>query len=300
VIDVFWVLLALMGSLLWAIGDVIEKFQLEKVFKDWSLYFTVMYFVWGVFIVAIFLSTSVVFDPFYIMLASMSGFIGTFGVMFYLKAVAAEEASRVVPLSYMTTVFVAILAYIFLREVFTLQKYIGIGFLILGAVLISYKRVEGRRLPITPALSLILVYSLMSGAAETLNKFFLLTYDYWSLLFWGYFGGLVVIVVMFLKKNVRAKFSKLSSLKRRYWILVSIATTIYFVGDVSWFSALSQAPLSLVAALGTTEPFFVFLIMLFLSLFVPKILKEEIAKSTVMLKLVSIVLITYGAYLVAL
>lgn len=295
----FWLIFALLAPLLWAIGDVTEKFQLEKIFKEWLSYFTLMYIVWSGFVVVIFLLNPITFDPVYILLALSAGFIGTIAVIFYLKAVAREEASRVVPLSYIGLVFVAILAYLFLHEVFNVPKYIGMGLLIMGAVMISYKKSKDRRFPLTPVLSLIILFGLLDAVSDTLDKFFLLKYDYWSLLFWGYFGGLVVIASLLAKKSNRLQLSKIAGLKRRYWFLIGISTVVYFIGDVIWLAALSKAPLSLVAALGTTEPFFVFLITLLLSLFVPKILKEEISRSIVSLKLVSIFLIMLGAYLVA-
>lgn len=295
----YWILLALVAPLLWAIGDVAEKYQLDKIFKDWLSYFALMYIIWFGFVTAIFLYHPIIFDLAYIGIAVISGFIGTIAVIFYLKAVSNEEASRVVPLSYIGMVFVVIFAYIFLHETFTLGKYAGISLLTIGAIMISYKKIKGKRLSLTPVISLILVSGFIEAISDILDKFFLLKYSYWSLLFWGYFGGLAVIILLLTKKENRKRFGKISKLKSYHWLIIAIVTIIYYTGDIMWFAALSESPLSLVAALSTTEPLFVLLITTLLSLFMPKILKEEINKSTLSLKIISIILIMLGVYLIA-
>jgi len=195
--------------------------------------------------------------------------------------------------------FTALLAYFFLHEVFNPIKYIGMISLLIGAVMISYKKVKGKPLPLTPILLPIMLSGFMYSVAGILDKFFLLKYDYWSLLFWQYFGGLVVGGVVALKKSNRSQLLEILTIKRKRLILVCATIAIYYVADISWVVAVSQAPVSLVTALSTTEPFFVLVIMLLLSVFVPRILKEEISKSVVSLKVVSIVLIMLGTYFVA-
>jgi drug/metabolite transporter (DMT)-like permease len=55
---------------------------------------------------------------------------------------------------------------------------------------------------------------------------------------------------------------------------------------------------TLVAALSSVQPFFVLLIAVVLSVFYPKILKEEIGKSAVLLKAVAILVMFAGAVLI--
>jgi len=294
-------LFALLTPVLWALGDVAEKFQLDRVFKHWLSYFTLAYIAWSAIVLCIFVFHNVYIELGYALLAVASGLIGTIGTVFYLKAVSKEEASRVVPLAYMSVVFVSILSYVFLGEVFGLATYAGIAMLIVGAAVMSYRKIDGKLLPVTPVLSLVLLSALMSATSSIIDKSFLGTYDYWALLFWGYFGGLAVVAWFVLNKKNHVNLPKLSELggRRHMWILLAATMLIYFAGDVTWLAAISQAPLSIVAALSTTEPLFVLLLAVASSVFTPKLLKEEIGGSKVALKLLSIVLIIIGAYLVA-
>jgi len=294
-------LLALLTPLLWALGDVAEKFQLDKVFKHWLSYFTLAYAAWSVIVLCILAFHNVYVEPGYALMAVASGAIGTVGTVFYLKAVSREEASRVVPLAYMSVLFVAALSYVFLGEVFGIATYAGMAALLAGAVLMSYRRAGRRVLPVTPVLGMVLVSAFMNAVANVIDKTFLGAYDYWTLLFWGYFGGLAVIACFFLDRRNRVHFPKLSDLagRRRMWVLLASTILIYFAADVTWLAAISQAPVSIVAAMSTTEPLFVLVLAAASSVFTPKLLKEEIEGSKVALKLAAIVLIMLGAYLVA-
>jgi drug/metabolite transporter (DMT)-like permease len=296
-----WMLFALLTPVLWALGDVAEKFQLDRVFKHWLSYFTLAYLAWSVIVLAIFLVKPVAIDTTHILMAATSGLLNTIGTVFYLKAVSKEETSRVVPLAYMSVVFVAALSFVFLGEVFGLVTYAGMAMLIVGAAVMSYRKTAGRLLPVTPVLGMILLSALANAASHVIDKSFLGSYDYWTLLFWGYFGGLAVVAWFMLDRRNRVHIPKLSDFANRRGMLVLIAATIliYFVGDVTWLAAISNAPVSIVAALSTTEPLFVLLLAVASSVFTPKLLKEEIGRSKLAMKLLGVVLVIAGAYLVA-
>jgi len=296
-----WMLLALLTPVLWAVGDLAEKFQLDRVFKHWLSYFTLAYAAWSAIVLCIFVFHNVYVEVGYALMAVASGAIGTVGTVFYLKAVSREETSRVVPLAYMSVLFVAVLSYVFLGEVFGIATYAGMASLLAGAVLMSYRRAGRRALPVTPVLGMVLVSAFMNAVANVIDKTFLGAYDYWTLLFWGYFGGLAVVACFFLDSRNRVHFPKLSDLagRRRMWVLLAATIVIYFAADVTWLAAISQAPVSIVAAMSTTEPLFVLVLAAASSVFTPKLLKEETEGSKVALKLVAVVLIMLGAYLVA-
>lgn len=296
-----WLLFALLTPVLCALGDVAEKFQLDRVFKHWLSYFTLAYIAWSAIVLCIFVFHNVYIELGYALLAVASGLIGTIGTVFYLKAVSKEEASRVVPLACTSVLFVAILSYVFLNEVFGVATYVGMAALLVGAIAMSYRKTDCKLLPMTPVLSIILLSALMNAVSNVIDKSFLGAYDYWTLLFWGYFGGLAVVAWFMLDKRNHVHLPRLSDIagKRKMWVLLIATMLIYFVGDVTWLAAVSQAPVSIVAALSTTEPLFVLLLAVASSVFTPKLLKEEIGGSKLALKLLAIALIALGAFMVA-
>jgi len=76
---------------------------------------------------------------FNIFLAIVAGIVYILSNGFFLKALQVEEVSRIVPLAYLSSLIVLFYAVIFLGEVLTIYKYIGIFLLVLGAILISIK-----------------------------------------------------------------------------------------------------------------------------------------------------------------
>ena len=63
--------------------------------------------------------------------------------------------------------------------------------------------------------------------------------------------------------------------------------------------AMSIGPVTLVQSLISTEPLIVFILSIIISVFFPKILKEEIDRKTLLLKAVAIAAVVIGAVLVS-
>jgi len=78
------------------------------------------------------------------------------------------------------------------------------------------------------------------------------------------------------------------------FLILVINEVIYLVGHVLNFLAVSLAPVALVSALGGIQPFFMLVFGIILSIFWPKIIKEDITKKTLLIKFVSVLLIFLG------
>lgn len=68
------------------------------------------------------------------------GLIHLAALWFYYNAILIEEVSRVVILSQISPVFVAFLSIAFLNEVLGIEKYLGIGLLVLRSAFVSYQK----------------------------------------------------------------------------------------------------------------------------------------------------------------
>jgi drug/metabolite transporter (DMT)-like permease len=66
---------------------------------------------------------------------------------------------------------------------------------------------------------------------------------------------------------------------------------------ITFYVAISKEPISLVAAVPSTQPLFVFIYTLILSLFMPKILSEKISKKAIFIKVLSIIFLFVGTLL---
>lgn len=294
-----WVVFSLLMSMIGAVDSVMHKFYLEKIVKSWLSYVILLHLVWSLFAFIIFFTHPISFNIFYAVVALVSGIIEGFTTLLYFKALSMEEVSRVVPLDNLATIFVAVLAFFFLGEIFTVSKYVGIMFLVVGATTISLKKNGGKKLFLTPATLFIILECAIYGVSSTLSKFALLSIDFWSFFFWSSAGGLSVTFSTLAWKSVRKNFTELIKMKTKHLTIVFISQMVLFVTTIFWLVAASLGPISLVVAMGTLSPFFVFLYTIILSIFIPKILEEEVSKSIVLVKLFSITLIVTGVWLVA-
>lgn len=294
-----WLIFSIISSIFWALGVVIDKYILTKHMQDpFSYQLLYMITETPILLLLLFTSISSAFPWFAL---GIVGGLGTYlGLMLYFKAMAIEEASRVISLIYISPIFVLILASVFLEETLSLPMYFGVVFLVLGAISISYRKVKGRNSMVSPALGLLLASSVVWAGYEVLTKYVLGFIEYPSYLFWNFIGTSIIGFLLFCFPKIRGNF--LRDIKRvgrtiLFWRILN--TSMGLIAIIFYYIAISSGLVSLVAAVSSLEPFFVFIFALLLSLFVPRILKEDIGKGAIITKALAIILIIVGTLLIA-
>ncbi len=308
-----WMIFALLAPALWTIPIIIDKFLLDKFVKDPISYSIVMELLWLVFIFGVIIAKPISIAFPLMILGILAGMIGMGGYFIYCKVIQIEEVSRVISLTYVSSLFTAFFAFFIFREIFTFQKYLGILLIVIGAISLSYRRKTRRKikkrlsilrnLPIIPSLALILVMSLFGSLVSILDKYVLFSVDYWSLFVWIALGELVITSLVLLKSGVRKNLQKtLRNLKinKKFFAFAFITEILAFFGLIASLIAISLGPVSLVSALSAVCPLYLLFGTILLSIFIPKVLKEEISKSTVALKIFSTLLIVIGTSLIVL
>ncbi|MBL7132374.1 MAG: EamA family transporter [Candidatus Omnitrophica bacterium] len=135
----FW---AMLSAIVWGIVPILEKIGLSKVHPDTGLFLRCFGVIFGAAILLI-----LKFNSLKIELASVStktvfflisgGFLASFvAQLFFYRALKLGEASKVVPVGAMYPLVAFILALIFLGEKFTIAKFFGLCFVLLGVALL--------------------------------------------------------------------------------------------------------------------------------------------------------------------
>ena len=294
-----WLIFAFLAPMLWACCNIIDKFLLEKYIKN-----PISYQILGILIYIPIIPLLLILVPISssypgFLFGIMIGLIDMGAILFYTKALTLEEASRVVPLSYLNTVFVLPLAYIFFRELLSLQKYLGIILLVIGSTLISFKKIRLKKWRISPALKIILLLALLWACINVLDKYALGLMDYWSLIFWGTIGYLITGSFLLSFKRLRQTLLRdLHKVNKKILSVRILPVIFYYIGLIFFLSALSRGFVSLVSGIISIQPFITFLYTTILTLFAPNIIKEKIDKETILLKLIAICLIFIGTWFV--
>ena len=289
-----WLIYALIAPFLWAFCNVIDKFMLDKYVKDSISYqvLTSLFNSIGVIILLLIVSISTNFHG--VFLGIIISILGVIAVIFYNKSLMNEEASRIVPLAYISSIFVVILAYIFLGEVFSFHKYLGIILIFIGGAMISFKRIV-KKWHFSSAVKFILISAFMWGVGSVISKYTLGFVDFYSLTFWQLMGFLIFGPLFLSYQKIRTKFLRnIKKFNKKVFILMVFNALFYLIGLLSFLYAISIDSVSLVYAVASTQPFFIFVYMLIITKMVPKIIEEKIDKSTILLKIIAICLIFLG------
>ncbi len=291
-----WAFFSLLSALTMAMVNILDKFVLTRLARR-PIVPLLIYVAMGLFpLPFIFYGrgipplTSAVLVPAF---AAAAAF--TLSTLLYFSAALREEISRVVPLSYLSPLFVSLLAALFLGEIFPPQKYLGVALLVGGAFFIGSRR----RLSFRPgrAFWLMVLSAVFLAAYLTLTKRLLAEVDFW-LAFALIRLAMFILLVPFYVAHRKETATVLRTLSRRVLSAMALSEVLALTALLMATIAMSVGPVTLVAALSSVQPFFVLAFALFLSRFFPAVLREETEARVLGLKLLAIILIVLGALLI--
>lgn len=300
-----WFFIALVGPLLYALTNYIDKILLEKYFKKS-----------GIGTVLIFSSLSCVFAlPFFwlmdrtvldvsfvnILILAVKGMLGVGVLWCYLIALRDEEASVVIVFYQLVPVLASILGYFVLGEVLTRMQLLAMAIIILGTTIIAFEIDPGNHFKLRKKSTIIP----MLGAAffwalgGTIFKFVALEENLWRSLFWeNIMFVLVGICIFIFIRSYRESFiSAFKSNSKNILSLNVLNESIYISGNVAVAYAYLLAPVGLVLLTESFQPIFVLIIGVILTIFFPKVVVEKIEAKHIWQKIIAIGLTGIGAYL---
>ena len=292
-----WVVFTLLAQFLWTITSVMDKYVINRYVKNPMviLIFISSFGLISAFIISF--SVQISIPPVNLIILSLfTGVLCVITSLFYFKSLLIEEVSRVTPLFSINSIFVLILATIFLNEIFTVEKYGGIFLIVLGSILISMKKHV--KLELSKALFFMIVASLFWASYNVLLKFLLNDLTYWNAFFWTRIGGFLTVpfLIYFFYKPMIKTF-KIVKKYPRVAGFISITEVTNIGATLLMTIALSIGYVSLVSALSQIHSLFLLILATILSFFKPQILKEELKGSTIILKLIAVLMIIFGAIL---
>ncbi len=287
---------ALLSYALYGANNYIDKFFLEKFkvnFVVLTIYSGIFAFFTGLIIL--------LFTGFYhadlksIVIILASGFFTNLYILPYFKALSEDETSRVIPLFQLVPIFVLFLSFFLLGEKLLPKQYLGSVLIISGSFLISLKEFSLKIFRLRPAFWHMMLSSLLVAFSVVLYKFGVATIPFWQTLPYEAFGiALGALAVWSYGKNKIIFKKETKKMQKRVFVVMSCNELLYLVCRYSAYFALSLIPASIVSLLGGSQPVFVLLYGIILSLWFPKILKEVISKKVLGQKIFSIILIFIG------
>lgn len=295
-----WIILVLVATLIWSITAIINKYVRVSYFEN-SLGYVIFIAPATLFaLILLFFEPFVLLKGKFAILAILTGVVAIVGYYFYLEALHKEELSRVFILFGIGPLFILVLSTIFLKEVLTINQYIAFALIFIGSILISFRKIK-EKIKLTFGFLLVLLSALLFSIQNVLLKY-ISEINLTTMMIYRQFGVLISILFIFLVSSKARKYTKkvINDLNAKKTALVYSAEIIGMTGMFLIYLALQKGPVSLVTVLEGFETIFIFILTIIISIFLPKILKEEIDKKTIILKIVAISLMLGGLYLIIL
>lgn len=291
-----WIVYSLIAAFIWAVVNIVDKHILTKYIREPIVPVMIMGSVGlTASLLVYFIRGFSYLSNLHIAWAVLAGMLYILSAIFYFRAAKLEEISRIVPLYYLAPLFVLILAAVFLGEIFTPIKYAGIVLLVIGALMISKR--NGILFKFEKAFIYMILCVLCLSIGSVIMKYLLNFTDYWTVFSYIRIGSVVALIptwMMYygsLRKMIRRNGPKVVS-------AMALNESLNIVAILCFYVAASVGYITLVEALVSIHTLFVFVIAALLSLYAPKILKEEIGHSTLVKKFCAIVLMIIGAIMI--
>jgi drug/metabolite transporter (DMT)-like permease len=300
---VSWVVFAFSGPVLWAISVHLDKYLVERFFKESNVAVMLLFtaFVGVLPLPFIWLYEPSVTAPGLgsIALIILAGILYMVAMLLYLQALQTEEASVVAPYFQAGPLFGYGLAYLVLGETLTGRQLAGGVLIVLGALSVSVRFAYGARMFKTRLVVLMLTCGFAGALAGLIFKIFALDVEFWTTTFWMYAGEAIFGCALLLVPTYRRQL--LATLRVNTAALLSINGSnelINLGGGLGNRYALMFAPLSIVQAIGSTTTLFVFAFGVVLSLLWPGLGREDLSGRELLKKGIAAALVAVGVALV--
>ncbi len=295
-----WFVYAIAAQLFYTISTFVDRFLIEKRVKD-TLTLTILSgsvsFVIGLGVLAV--RGFPFFPVSQIILIILGGAIIEFAFLPYYKAILIDDPSRVIPIYQTIPLFVLILSFIFIGETLTPLQIGGFSLILIGSFILAIKKLGLGIFRIRKSFWFMIGSAFMIAIALVIFKFVVDIQGFWDTLAYEFMGGGLGALMLFCLPGQRNRFSEtLKGLTSGTMGIISSNESLWIAARLSSFFASSLAPVSLVAIMGGVQPFFILAGGVILSVWFPKILEEDLDRSVIGLKIVAIILVFFGVWLI--
>src|SRR3989338_2631662 len=300
-----WFFIALIAPILWSVINHIDKYILSKYQEGKGIGALLIFSSLSSVIVLPFLAIFFRLQIFDVSLVGLFilfivGFLSALAFYFYLRAMDVEEASVVIPLFQFDPVFGYILSFFVLKESLNLNQILASVLILVGIILLSIEiDIDNRFRFKRKVLLLIGISSFLFALSGVLFKKLALVDSFWISIFWQYVGLTVfgILILIFYKKFRQNFITMVTTSKLKILSLNIISEILYIIGALANNFAILIAPIALVFVVNSYQSLFVFTIGVLFTIFFPKFVSEKISSKHFLHKLISIIIIIIGSYL---
>jgi len=297
-------LIALLPPALWSVTNYIDKYLVSKVFKGGGkgalLIFSSLIGILIIPIIYTFVPEVLTANPKVAILTAINGSIYVLAVLPYLYALDRDDTSLATALFQLGPVFQYTLGYLFLNETLLPRQIAGGLLVVIGALALSFDLSPGSKIKFkTPIFLLMALSSLLFAFNFLFFKMFSLSQSFWTTGFWEFTGFTVFgIILLVFVKPYRTEFLSVMKQNKIPALGLNLLNEIVTLGGKLSYNYVSLLmPLALASILAGVQPLFSLLYGVLLTVFFPKLIKEDITKRNLGHKTISILVMFVGLHI---
>lgn len=301
-----WIPIAFLAVLLWVIGNLIDKYLLEKLRRDeedsgfgaYTLFVFSALFAVPTMLLALVMGAEITIPYVEILRGITVGILNGIYLLFYLHAAARTEISRIVPIFQLVPILAALFGWIFLKEILSLPQIIAGALVISGALLMAYERSKER----FDLRSVVFMIIACIAIALQLVLFKITTFEtnYWTSIFWSAIGLISFGFFVFLTNKNSQRHIKTIIAQRKYQLIgVNFCNEVLdSAAYLTFLFATTLGPIALVQTVNAYQPILLLVITAVLTKLGFDHVAEDISVKTLFQKILGVLLIGIGSALI--
>ncbi len=295
-----WVTAAVLSAAILGMVHVIDSHLISKRMPSLRAYLLLV----GVLIFSISIAMAFLFPlppnigAWPLSVAVLSGMARAASVIIMLYLMKKEEVSLVIPVTNTYPIFVALIAIPTLNETVSYLQWLAIIIVVLGVLLASIRLETGARITwLRKPLLLLLASSILWAVSDVMTKYALEYVSAWNM----YWISHLILPLAFFSVSLRPSvFKEIWNHDKRNssFIMVTLNETVAVTALILFFWSMQKGPVSLVSAIYSSRPLFVFLYAVVISRFSNMLLERESTGGSLLLRFVAIAMIVGGIVII--
>ncbi|MCX6732758.1 MAG: EamA family transporter [Candidatus Roizmanbacteria bacterium] len=294
-----WILYSLLANVCFGLTVILDKFLNTKKIKSVYSFAIILNLIYLFFIL---ITTYIQRDTFIFnsgaIYSVIAGVFWFFMWICFWKAMQKGEATRVSAIFFSQPIYSSLIGVFIFHEVLTPLKWIGILIIVVGAVASSLGG-ENHKKEVRSAYLFALLSAVFSSIGNSISKYAMkdlppLTVNCIA------FYSTIPLYLFLLKDNTVVKEVKNTFKNMSLTIQFTVRGLFGYMGIILFMTALSTGPISLVTAVSGTQPLFVLVFSVLVSLLYPKAIHEEFNRRVLAPKLAALFLTVAGIIMISL
>ena len=295
-----WVSASLAGAALLAIVHVVDSHLIAKRLPSLQSYLLITGF--GVLLASIvviaWFPLPGYLDNTSLMMAVLSGVLRAASGYLTFYTLKKEEVSMVIPIVNSYPILVAIFAGPILGEFLDASQWTAIIIVVFGVILASFRVDSSRKIWRSGGvLGLLVISAAFFALSEVTAKYALAVISPWQMFSISHFSMAFIFLGISLRPQVLKELARHKN-RNSSIIIIIFNEIIATVSIILFYWAMERGLVSLVSAISSTRPVFVFIYALIISRFSELLLESRSSKGVLLLRFIAISMIVGGVAII--